>query len=173
MKYVIPKTCLDLLLVLALSTVAAQQGVVSAGGEATAATGNVNFSVGQVFFAIQTGPEGTAVQGLQQPYEISVITGIDKTEGIQLLFTAYPNPVTDMLTLKMDGIAHERIPFLVIHLFDISGKWMMSQQAESVETGISMTQMAPGIYFLHVIDTGRINGNAGIKTFKIIKNQHP
>jgi hypothetical protein len=171
MEHILHKPFLGLLLALVLSTVAAQQGVVSSGGEVTGTTGNVSFSIGQVFFAIQTGPDGTAVQGLQQPYEISVVTGIDEAEGIQLLFTAYPIPVTDMLTLKMEGIALERIPSLIIHLFDISGKYSMCQQAEGMETRISMTHMAPGVYFLQVIDTGGINGNTGMKTFKIIKNQ--
>jgi hypothetical protein len=171
MNCVIFKPCLGLLLALVMSTVAAQQGVVSTGGEATGTTGNVSFSIGQVFFTIQTGPDGSAVHGLQQPYEISVITGTEEAEGIQLLVSAYPNPVTDRLTLKIDGIAPECISLLEIFLFDISGKRIMRKQAEGLETSISMTYLPPGIYFLQVIETGDHIVGSALKTFKIIKGQ--
>ena len=173
MKDAIFKTCLSISLVLVLTTIAAQHGMVTAGGEAYDTNGRVSYSVGQVFCNIQTGFSGTALQGLQQPYEISVTTGLDKAEGMQLLFTAYPIPVSNVLTLKIDGFTPDQISKLSIHLFDMRGKQLMSKQAEGIETSIPMIYIPPGIYFLQIIGQGKGFRSIEIKTFKIIKNQSP
>ena len=52
---------------------------------------------------VQTETNGTVVQGVQQPFEVSIMTGIEHTE-IQIGVKAYPNPTTDFLTLKMENL---------------------------------------------------------------------
>jgi len=42
-------------------------------------------------------------QGVQQPCEISIGTGIEEVEGITLQCSVYPNPATDILMLKIEG----------------------------------------------------------------------
>ena len=40
------------------------------------------------------GTTGAVAQGVQQPYEISVVTAIENTEGIILEYKVYPNPIS-------------------------------------------------------------------------------
>lgn len=71
------------------------QETVSAGGkEATGTGGTVSYTIGQVVYTTNTGTNGSVVQGVQQPYEISVVTGLEEAEDISLEFSIYPNPVT-------------------------------------------------------------------------------
>jgi len=86
-----------------LSTVSAQENVNATGGNASGSGCSVSYSVGQVMYQIQTGTNGSVAQGLQQPYEISVLTAIEETKGINLSVTAYPNPAIDSLQFKLKG----------------------------------------------------------------------
>ena len=79
----------------------AQQAVVSAGAEAEGSGGTASFSIGQVFYNVSSGNNGYIVQGVQQPYEISVISSIHDAENIKLTTSVFPNPVSEFLTLKI------------------------------------------------------------------------
>jgi len=98
---------------------------------------------------------------VQQPYEISVISGINDG-AITLDCTAYPNPTTDYLRLK---IADNTTLNLTYQIYDINGKLLFNKKVEGSETTISMQGLVPGSYFLKVTDNKQ-----EIKTFKIIKN---
>ncbi|MEI6048762.1 MAG: hypothetical protein WCS03_07670 [Bacteroidota bacterium] len=43
---------------------------------------------------------GSAVQGVQQPFEISMVTGIEEASGISLEVMVYPNSLTDIQFTK-------------------------------------------------------------------------
>ena len=51
-----------------------QQAVVTAGAEATGTGGTVSYSVGQVVYQTHAGTNGSVAEGVQQPYEISVLS---------------------------------------------------------------------------------------------------
>ena len=76
----------------------AQESANSSGGDASGKGGSVAYSVGQVVYTTNTGSKGTVAQGVQEPYEISIVLGIDNLT-INLELTAYPNPTTSYLTL--------------------------------------------------------------------------
>ena len=57
-----------------LTVATAQESVSASGGEASGSGGSVSYSVGQLFYRIHTGTTGSVAEGVQQPYEISVIT---------------------------------------------------------------------------------------------------
>ena len=76
-----------------------QETVITTGGEATGAGGTASYSIGQVFFTTVTGTNGSIMQGVQQPYEISITLGEGETT-VNLEISVYPNPTTDRLTLK-------------------------------------------------------------------------
>ena len=82
-----------------LSTVSAQESVNATGGDASGSGGSASYSVGQVVYTTNVGTNGSVSQGVQQPYEISVVTAIEEAKGINLTVTAYPNPTTDYLSL--------------------------------------------------------------------------
>ena len=90
------------LLAIGLTGLKAQQATTTSGGNASGSGGSASYSVGQVVYTTNTGAGGSVSQGVQQPYEISIVSGIEE-QGITLTCTAYPNPTTDYLTLKIDG----------------------------------------------------------------------
>jgi hypothetical protein len=140
----------------------AQQSVSSAGGEARGAGGTVSYSVGQVVYITNTSTTGSIAQGVQQPYEISFVSGIEEAKGINLICSAYPNPAADFLTLKVENY---NIEYLSYGLYDVNGKLLEHKIIEGNETSINMSILAPASYFLKVTQN-----NKEIRTFKIVKN---
>ena len=150
------------LLGLGLTGLQAQTAVPATGGNASGSGGTVNYSVGQVVYTTNTGgSNGTVAQGVQQPFEISVVTGLDEAKGINLAVSAYPNPTTDFLNLKVENYDNTNLSY---KLFDISGKLLETKKITGNETSIVMSNLVPATYFIKVTE-----GNKEIKTFKIIK----
>jgi len=141
-------------------TIMAQTSVNAAGGDASGSGGAVSYSVGQVVYTINTGTNGSVAHGVQQPYEISVETGIEATE-INLLAIAYPNPTTNYLLLRVE---YESLKDLSYQLYDINGKLLQTKELVSTETQIDISSYASATYFVKVTQ-----GNGELKTFKIIK----
>ena len=79
-----------LFLVLQLTGLHAQEAIITSGGDASGSTGSVSYTIGQVVYTTNTGTNGSAAQGVQQPYEISVVTGLEEAKGINLDFSVYP-----------------------------------------------------------------------------------
>ena len=145
-----------------LSTVSAQESVNATGGNASGSGGSASYSVGQVVYTTNTGTNGSVAQGVQQPFEISVVTGLEEAKGINLSVTAYPNPTTDYLTLS---IGEFEISNLSYQLYDMNGKLLQSEKITGNQTSIVMSNLVPATYFIKVIQN-----NKEVKTFKIIKN---
>lgn len=155
------KTVVLLLLYFGIITAKAQQATTAAGGNATGSGGSVAFSVGQIVYTTNTGTTGSVAQGVQQPYEISIVLGIEDNL-INLDMQAYPNPTTNYLQLV---IGSENIHNLTYQLFDIAGKVIENKKiTKSIEI-IHMENLPSASYFLTVT-----NNIKEIKTFKIIKN---
>jgi len=157
------KLCALLLLGLGLTGLQAQTAIPATGGNASGTGGTASYSVGQIVYTTNNGGvNGSVAQGVQQPFEISVVTGLDEAKGITLKCSAYPNPVVDFIKLTVKS---EKLKGLSYQLFDINGKLIESRQIESNETSIVMSNLVPATYFLKVTE-----GNKEVKTFKINKN---
>jgi len=143
------------------SIIQAQVTVSVTGSNASGSGGSVSYTVGQVFNTSNVGSNGSVAQGVQQPYEISVVTNIEEGNGISLSFMVYPNPTTDVLILKIEGKIQ---PPWIASLYDMNGKLLENKKIIDNETTISMGNYASAIYFLKIADN-----NKEIKTFKIIK----
>jgi hypothetical protein len=156
--------CLISLCGLKLNLLSAQESVSTSGGNASGTGGSVSYSVGQLVFTNNTGTYGSVAQGIQQAFEISVVSGIEQAKGITLQCTAYPNPVKDYLILKIEGKSNAQYSGI---LCDINGKILEIIKIEGYEATISMRNYASAIYFLKVIQT---SSQQEIKIFKIIKN---
>jgi hypothetical protein len=115
-------------------------------------------------YTTNTGTNGTVAQGVQQPFEISVVTGLEEAKGINLSVSAYPNPTTDFLNLKVDASTPLSIQSMSYQLYDINGKLLENKKIEGNETSIVMSNLVPATYFVKVTE-----GNKEVKTFKIIK----
>ena len=145
------------------TTIQAQNTIPASGGNASGSGGTVSYSVGQVVYTTNTSiTYGSVAQGVQQPFEISVITAIEQAKDITLVCSVYPNPASDFLTLKVENYDIESLSY---KLFDANGKLLESKKVTGYETIISMANLLPNLYFLKVIDNQK-----EIKTFKIIKN---
>jgi hypothetical protein len=160
MKHTKLKICTLLLFGIGITSLQAQTVVTTIGGDATGAGGSANYTIGQVFYTTATGTGGEVIQGVQQPFEISVETGIEQ-KGINLECVVYPNPVTDYLTLEIDDDFEE----LFYQLFDTKGQMMETEKVVTSQTKIKTDKLTQGNYLLRVIENKK-----AIKTFKIIKN---
>jgi len=144
------------------STIMAQNAIPASGGNSSGGGGTVSYSVGQVVYTTNTSEtSGSVAHGVQQPYEISVITAIEQAEDITLICFVYPNPSSDFLSLKIENYDNKSLSY---KLFDNNGKLLESNKVTSNETIILIANLLPNLYFLKVIDNGK-----EIKTFKIIK----
>ena len=156
------KFSLVILLFLGLSKLQAQEVIPATGGEANGSGGSASYTVGQVFYTTQTGTNGKSVaQGVQQPYEISVVTGIKETKDINLSVSAYPNPTSNYLTVKVENYKTANLQYMV---FDLNGKLLQTVKATGSETQIETSELVSGNYFVKVLDDKK-----EIKVFKIIK----
>ena len=165
MKYKKLKFSALLLLGLGLTGLQAQESVNATGGNASGSGGTVAYSVGQVVYTTNIGTNGSVAQGVQQPYEISVVTGLEEAKGINLTVSAYPNPTTDYLTLEVDASTTLSIQSMAYQLYDMQGKLLQNEKITSNQASIVMSNLVPATYFVKVIQ-----GNKEVKTFKIIKN---
>jgi hypothetical protein len=144
-----------------LESLYAHQTIPASGGNATGTGGSASYTVSQVVYTTNTGAGGSAIQGVQVPYEITVVTALDIAKGIDLSYSVYPNPTADNLTLKIEGA--NAIKYRAI-LTDVKGKQLLTIKVEGNETSIPMQGYAPAIYFLKITDN-----NKETKTFKIVK----
>jgi len=62
---------------------------------------HVSYAIRQVVYTINTGTNGSAAQGVQQPYEISVVTAIEEVMDISIEMVVFPNPATDFVKLRI------------------------------------------------------------------------
>ena len=143
-------------------TAQAQQATTATGGNASGSGGTVAYSVGQIVYTTNTGTTGSVAQGVQQPYEISIVAGIENNAAINLELYAYPNPTEDFVKLKVE---REELQDLSYQLVDITGSILTSQKIQGATETILMKHLPSATYFLKVT-----NDNKLVKTFKIIKN---
>jgi hypothetical protein len=162
MRHKIVKLSAALFIGIGLTGLQAQNTIPASGGNASGSGGSVNYTVGQVVYTTNTGTNGSTAQGVQQPYEISIVTGIEKNQDISLEFSVYPNPATDFMKLKIENYEVQNLRF---QLYDINGSLLQNNKVEGNETSIVMSNCMPATYFLKVTDKNKV-----IKTFKIIKN---
>ena len=141
----------------------AQDAIPATGGSVSViGQGSVSYTVGQVFFTTNTGTTGSVLQGVQQPFEISVVSGMEEAKDISLSFLVYPNPASENLILRTDNFKTSALSF---QLFDMYGKLLYRNTLSGNETSIDMSRLLPAIYFLKVVEN-----NNELKSFEIIKN---
>jgi hypothetical protein len=153
--------CIWFLGCLLITTLKGQETIPAAGGTATGSGGKVTYTVGQLVFNVITGTNFSIIQGVQQPYEISVATAIEGTEDITLECIVYPNPAEGFIRLVIKSFENENMRF---RFYDMNGVLLQDKKIEDKETEISMYNLSSAIYFLKVI-----KDNKEVKVFKIVK----
>lgn len=137
----------------------AQDAFMTTSGEAKSSGGSVSYSVGQIVDINQKGTNGSVSQGVQQPYEISVVYG--EIDGIDLKCTIYPNPTVKSVTLNIEDFNSVNFAY---YLFNVNGKNLASDKIYDNHTVISLENFEEGLYFIKVVDKEK-----HLKTFKILK----
>ena len=158
MRYLRPLVVLFALL--ATIELQAQESPTASGGDATGSGGSSSYTVGQVVYTTNTGSNGSVAQGVQQPYEISITTGVNETT-INLEMSVFPNPTTNYLQLKVDS---EKLENLNFQLIDLQGKVITNKKVTATTSTINMEALPKAVYFLNVT-----RNNQTVKTFKVIK----
>lgn len=141
--------------------VQAQNSIPATGGNAVGAGGTVSYTIGQVVYTPISGTTGFMTQGVQQPYEISVVTGIEEASEITLEISVYPNPAVGYVNLKVEKYDTDNLRYM---LYDMNGMLFQERKVEGPETQIQIGHLLPGTYFLRIAENKK-----EIKTFKIIK----
>ena len=155
---------LILILCIGINKIQAQQATLSSGGNATGSGGSSSYSIGQIDYITATGSTGSVGQGLQQPFEISTLSGEEFTQ-IKLQMMVYPNPTTSYVNLEIDSSEEFNMESMSYQLFDMSGREITNKKIMGSETQISLQNLSSAIYFLKVSNNDKI-----VKTFRIIKN---
>ena len=139
----------------------AQSGTAASGGNATGSNGNVSYTIGQTDYKYANSNEDYVTEGLQQPFDITVVAGI-KATNIHLDASVYPNPTANFVTLSFSDPEIQNMSYKV---FDVNGKLIQQQNIVKPQTNIAMSGLVNGTYFIKVL-----NSKTEIKVFKIIKN---
>lgn len=139
----------------------AQKLISTSGGSASGSGGTVAYTIGQMAYTTQQSPRGQMAQGIQQAYEVLVISGLSNSLDA-LPITVYPIPSAHLIYLQV-GKASPAV--LHYHLYDSSGKLVLEKRVENSTESINMAHLAEGSYFLKLS-----NNNREERIFKIIKN---
>ena len=140
----------------------AQETISSTGGEASGDGGSVSYTIGQLVYSTLTGTNNNSIfQGVQLPFEISVVSGISEADEINLEVLVYPNPATDFVILKIDDVAEDQY---MAFMYNINGRLIKNIEITDSETQIIMHDLISSIYFIKVIKDEK-----EVKVFKIIK----
>ncbi len=126
--------------------------VLPAGTPFTDAAGTVPTSLGGIdFFSISA----------NNLYWVDDVIYTDEIAGVNDFasygFSAYPNPVNDVLNLKANQAINS------VAIYNILGQEVYSAKVDAMTSSVDMSQMASGAYFVKV----NINGTEG--TVKVIK----
>ena len=138
----------------------AQAALTASGGEAVGAGGSLSYSIGQLDYIQASGSGGTASQGVQQAFTITVL-GNDDFSSIELKAVVFPNPTTNYINLIITNVVAEDLSY---RLIDINRRIISSHKITNQETIIPMERLASATYLLYVLDQ-----NTQLKVFKIIK----
>lgn len=137
----------------------AQEVVATAGGTLGNSNGTMSYTIGEGVAQTLTKGDKTLTQGFHQT-TVQVIP-ISKKKDLDFSITVYPNPTSDLLTVKVEKEDVSGIQFL---LFNMNGQLIMQKNMENNETSVSVTQLSTGFYLLKV-QAGPIE----LRTFKIVK----
>ncbi len=137
----------------------AQESVNASGGNASGSGGSASYTAGQVFY-VTNGTVTTEAQGVQQPYEISVIDGVGEPGTFE--FSIYPNPTTDQLILETNNTDLDQLSY---KLFDGNGKLIESNGIQSDKTILNLSGLAKASYVITIFNEDKTS-----QSFKILKH---
>lgn len=152
---------LTIVLLLARGSLFAQSTTVSAGGDDQNSSGSLSYTIGQTVYTTSTNSNEEILQGIQVPYDISILVSTNDWVSNSIELSIYPNPTEDFIKLETNNEVLADNLYYELHN---SRGIKLSSSAFSVNQLISMEYTNPGVYLLTVKKNNEI-----IKTFKVIK----
>ena len=138
-----------------------QSTTLSSGGQAQGTSGNISYSIGQSVYQSYTGNNHTISEGVQQPYEISIIASSKESLAFSLGLSVFPNPTIDKLVLSAEASQQTELNY---YLFKLDGKLLLQGTLINSVT-MDLSNFPTGTYLLNVT-----NSTKTIQSFKVIKN---
>lgn len=136
-----------------------QKNTVSSGADASGTGGTFSYSIGQIDYSNSVSANETVSEGVQQPYELYTIVGINEENSI--ISAIYPNPVDNYLTLELKQVLQNHSA----HILDSKGKEIDVVSLIEITTKINLSDYSSGIYHLTIK-----KDNVEIESLKILKN---
>ena len=87
------------LLIFSPFLVQAQESAHSAGGDGSSSIGSVAFSIGQVVYNSYTTVSGTESQGVQQRYDLGVVSNLEAVVDNQTIEISWEKPTENVLEI--------------------------------------------------------------------------
>lgn len=142
-------------------TISAQENTITTGGESTGTNGSVSYTIGQPFYTEVADQDNYLIEGVQQPYEVSIISGVENNT-VNLSITAFPNPTTNYFTLESENWSDNATFYTVSN---ISGVLIQRGEIENKTTQIDISTLPNSTYFVTIKDSKTV-----LKTFQVIKH---
>ena len=142
----------------------AQSNVITSGANGNGAAGSVSFTIGQLDYINANSTTGDINQGVQQPFEIYKVTGIDDMQLAGLDIQISPNPSLGAMILLINGASFEQKK-LSYSIQSINGDRLAYQSITNRQTPIKLEHLAAATYFLTIYAE-----QVKIATYKIVKN---
>jgi hypothetical protein len=136
------------------------QEIITAGGDYFSnINGSVSITMGETVIETFSGEANMLTNGFQQSKLIALF--MEEPVKFGLTVTASPNPVKELISIKVDHETDEHFSF---KLYDHSGKLFLKDNFESPGTDIRFNQYSAGFYMLNIF-----NDKHQIFRLKIIK----
>jgi len=132
-----------------IQSLSAQQGIVSSGDYINYFNGSVSYSIGQVSFGSFSSEAGNVNQGLQQPFQFSIVGTSDLHRNS--MFLLHPNPANQNLYLQLS--THEslvEVRDFYVMVYDMQGKLLITQRLNDDVNTISINVLPAAMYFIQV-----------------------
>jgi len=144
---------------LSVSAQVKQEVIASAGGYNTAGGISISWTLGETIIPTFTNGGLTLTHGFQQQL---IVTTVEENIDILVSVKVYPNPVSDIITIKFEEVVESEITLM---LLDSQGRVVKQDVVEATvsEKQINMQDVAAGIYYL------RLTKGKLVNVYKVIK----
>jgi hypothetical protein len=147
--------------VLLVHAARAQADMTAGGGDASSGNHTLSFTLGQSFAHVHDDETGSVYQGVQQPYELFVVS-LHRAADEALQVRLFPNPTAGWLLLELPPTELPADLRYVLH--DMQGRPLDDRPVTGPMTEISLLHQPPGTYVLTLLQAER-----RVQSFQILK----
>ena len=135
------------------------QVISAAGDEFKNADISLTWTFGEPIIETLNNSSNTLTQGFNQTKII--VTAIGSIAELSYSVTAYPNPASDFVYLKVESESFKNLEYI---FYDSKGTILVRKILVSSIEAIDLRDLTSGVYFLELLDNKKMT-----RTFKIVK----